>query len=267
MTSLAAKKNQEYAQNLQDFVQKLKEDTEKMNETLLRIQEERSDLVSELNVAKGNLSQQEEKIQTSKRLIEDLQSQKKALDETLVQVKRDHQGKVEEMSATHKRFQTELEEQQKMLSQEREARARDAERLASEIDAKDTALAQAKMKQEQTDAELTETRARAAEVETNLGTTMADLKTKAAECEALTSDLTQAKTELQRYNDITGRSACEMETLMEKSKNLQDQNASQTEVLEAVQTEYNLLKQKLAIFEEKVRLSLKPTHSSHWVSR
>ncbi len=52
-------KSQEYAQNLQDFVKKLKEDTQKMNDSLLKIQDEKADLVTQVNNHKGAAAQLE----------------------------------------------------------------------------------------------------------------------------------------------------------------------------------------------------------------
>ena len=62
-------------------------------------------------------------------------------------------------------------------------------------------------------------------------------------------DLQKAREELNRYHEITGQSAENMEKLMVKSRALEDQNSTQNEVLEAIKSQYEMVKQKLSLYE------------------
>jgi len=271
-------KSQEYAQNLQDFVKKLKEDTQKMNDSLLKIQEEKSELVSDLNLSKGNAAQLEERLQDSKGLVEQLQKQKDALNETLEAMKERHGKAIEEMTSTLKANEAEAKERLDALKGEKKLKEEELARMEGkhkevcetlekcemdlkenveslkeseskceglqttikEMEAQHQQELQAKVDQAQADKECFEKEKAALET---------SIEQKTTECENAVSELQKAKEEINRYHEITGQSAENMEKLMEKSKSLEDQNATQNEVLEAIKAQYEMVKQKLSLYE------------------
>ena len=79
----------------------------------------------------------------------------------------------------------------------------------------------------------------------------ASLEAKTEECAAKSTELGAAQAELARYHEVTGKSAENMEKLMEQSKALESQNTSQNEVLGHIKAQYELLKQKVQMQEEQ----------------
>ena len=351
-------KSQEYAQNLQDFVKKLKEDTQKMNDSLLKIQEEKADLVNDLNLSRGNAAQLEEKLQGSKELVEQLQKQKKELDETLEAMKEQHSKSIEEMATSFKEKEAEAKENFEKLKSEKNQKEEELKSIEvkhkdvcealegcekelnlkitslQELDSKCSGLentiqenkvryeSELKVRIDEAQAEKESFEEAKASLESSLeeknaelsqiGSLLADseiklqelsnnfektkielqacqdelsgkenecqtlnselekahvelddyqktktvlqacqdeLSGKVSECQAMSSELEKAQGELGKYQQITGQSAENMEKLMQKSQQLQDQNSSQNEVLEAIKAQYEIVKQKLSLCE------------------
>jgi kinesin family protein C1 len=315
-------KSQEYAQNLQEFVKKLKEDTQKMNDSLLKIQEEKADLVNEMNLSKGSVVQLEEKLQSSKDLVDELQRQKQELNSALEAMQEQHAKSVEEMTRDFKKKEVEAKEnidalkseknqkkeelraieekhkdvcetlekcecdlkdkmksldefeskctglentiKEKEASHERELRAQvdqaQAEKecfeqekatLESSIQQKSEELSEASSLLADSQGKLQELTEVNQKVGDELQASNTELNNKISECKSITSELENAKDELERYHQITGQSAENMERLMEKSEDLKHQNSNQSEVLEAMKSQYELLKQKLSLSEDQ----------------
>ena len=264
-------KSQEYAQNLQDFVKKLKEDTQRMNESLLKIQEEKSELVSSLNVSKGNEEQLNEKLRGSKELVSELKSQQESLGETLEAMKVDHAKALENMASAFKDKEAEAKERFDCLAEEKRLKERELREVETEhkkvcltlekcennLESNRESLRQLEIKCNSLQSKMAEEEAKhEQEIKKRIDQAEAEKESFERTRQALESsmeqktlDLQKAREELNRYHEITGQSAENMEKLMVKSRALEDQNSTQNEVLEAIKSQYEMVKQKLSLYE------------------
>ena len=264
-------KSQEYAQNLQDFVKKLKEDTQRMNESLLKIQEEKSELVSSLNVSKGNEEQLNEKLRGSKELVSELKSQQESLGETLEAMKVDHAKALENMASAFKDKEAEAKERFDCLAEEKRLKERELREVETEhkkvcltlekcennLESNRESLRQLEIKCDSLQSKMAEEEAKhEQEIKKRIDQAEAEKESFERTRQALESsmqqktlDLQKAREELNRYHEITGQSAENMEKLMVKSRALEDQNSTQNEVLEAIKSQYEMVKQKLSLYE------------------
>ena len=264
-------KSQEYAQNLQDFVKKLKEDTQRMNESLLKIQEEKSELVSSLNVSKGNEEQLNEKLRGSKELVSELKSQQESLGETLEAMKVDHAKALENMASAFKDKEAEAKERFDCLAEEKRLKERELrevetkhkkvcltlEKCENNLESNRESLRQLEIKCDSLQSKMAEEEAKhEQEIKKRIDQAEAEKESFERTRQALESsmeqktlDLQKAREELNRYHEITGQSAENMEKLMVKSRALEDQNSTQNEVLEAIKSQYEMVKQKLSLYE------------------
>ena len=264
-------KSQEYAQNLQDFVKKLKEDTQRMNESLLKIQEEKSELVSSLNVSKGNEEQLNEKLRGSKELVSELKSQQESLGETLEAMKVDHAKALENMASAFKDKEAEAKERFDCLAEEKRLKERELrevetkhkkvcltlEKCENNLESNRESLRQLEIKCDSLQSKMAEEEAKhEQEIKKRIDQAEAEKESFERTRQALESsmeqktlDLQKAREELNKYHEITGQSAENMEKLMVKSRALEDQNSTQNEVLEAIKSQYEMVKQKLSLYE------------------
>ena len=264
-------KSQEYAQNLQDFVKKLKEDTQRMNESLLKIQEEKSELVSSLNVSKGNEEQLNEKLRGSKELVSELKSQQESLGETLEAMKVDHAKALENMASAFKDKEAEAKERFDCLAEEKRLKERELREVETEhkkvcltlekcennLESNRESLRQLEIKCDSLQSKMAEEEAKhEQEIKKRIDQAEAEKESFERTRQALESsmeqktlDLQKAREELNKYHEITGQSAENMEKLMVKSRALEDQNSTQNEVLEAIKSQYEMVKQKLSLYE------------------
>ena len=156
------------------------------------------------------------------------------------------QSKMAEEEAKHEQ---EIKKRIDQAEAEKESFERTRQALESSMEQKCKELVDTAGQLSETKAVLGDCQAQLAEMQGVYDRAKSELSAKTRECEGKALDLQKAREELNRYHEITGQSAENMEKLMVKSRALEDQNSTQNEVLEAIKSQYEMVKQKLSLYE------------------
>ena len=156
------------------------------------------------------------------------------------------QSKMAEEEAKHEQ---EIKKRIDQAEAEKESFERIRQALESSMEQKCKELVDTAGQLSETRAVLGDCQAQLAEMQGVYDRAKSELSAKTRECEGKALDLQKARDELNRYHEITGQSAENMEKLMVKSRALEDQNSTQNEVLEAIKSQYEMVKQKLSLYE------------------